>query len=330
MSIERRAVLDVGSNSIKLLVADVEDRSVIPVIEQSRQTRLGQGLYRANVLQPDRIEATVQAAREFTVAAREQGVRSLRVIATSATRDALNRNQLTLALESVTGSPVEIITGEREADLAFAGVCTDKQYQNVPVLILEVGGGSSQILLGRGASVHYRASLPLGTVRLLQCHHHGDPPLPEEHLACEEFLATFLSGELGTKLESAILAECAAFHEKPVFVGTGGTASILGGLVIGLKEFDRERLDQARLSMSHVAAQDENLWSLTLQSRRELPGLPSNRADIILYGVAIVKAVMRHLDLSEFRVSTRGLRFGALVSAGVWAGKQGEKSRRGS
>src|SRR5262249_29970487 len=141
MAPERRAVIDVGTNSVKLLVADVQGREVHPVWEESAQTRLGRGFYQSHHLQPETVAQTAAAVAAFAAKAREMQAQVPRVIATSAARDALNAGELTGAIESAAGLPVEIISGEREAEWAFRGVTTDAELSGKPLLLLDVGGG---------------------------------------------------------------------------------------------------------------------------------------------------------------------------------------------
>ena len=138
----RRAVIDIGTNSVKLLVADVEGAEVRPVREESRQTRLGQGLYTRQRLQAGPIAKTAAAAAEFAARARDHQAASIRVIATSAARDALNSQELTDAIERSCGLRVEIISGAQEADLVFQGVTSDPALAAMPLVLLDVGGGT--------------------------------------------------------------------------------------------------------------------------------------------------------------------------------------------
>lgn len=315
MNTERRAVLDVGTNSVKVLVADVSGTSVSPLLEQSRQTRLGDGLYEQHLLRPDRIAATVAAAAEFHSLALERQARVFRIVATSATREARNRAELLQPLQEAWGVPVEVISGEVEADLAFAGVCTDERYRDVPLAVLEVGGGSTQVLLGHAGKVHYKVSLSLGAVRLLQRCPHSNPPSLAEHKACKAVISELLDERVAREVNSAIRAECSSCQGECIFVGTGGTASVLGGMAAGLESFDRTILDQTCLTLDEVVAHENRLWQSSLESRKQFVGLPPNRADIILYGASIVSSVMRVLGAGPYRVSTRGVRFGAALTA---------------
>ena len=307
----RRAVIDVGTNSIKLLVADVDGHQVRPVWEGSKQTRLGQGLYRTQRLHPAAVAQTASVVAEFAAAAREQEARSIRVIATSAARDAVNGGELTAAIQQAAGLPVEIISGEREADLAFQGVTTDPALALAPLLLLDVGGGSTEFILGKGEHKHFRASFPLGSVRLIETIPHGDPPKPEEFAACRKSVSDFLQQEVEPRLRPAMLREAAQGALR--LVGTGGTATILARMETQMEGYDRERMEATRLSRIRLQWHAEHLWSLSLERRQQVVGLPKNRADVILAGVVIYEAVMSRLDFAELRISTRGLRFAAVM-----------------
>ena len=184
----RRAVIDVGTNSIKLLVADVRRRDVQPVHEESKQTRLGKGFYETRQLQPEPIARTAEAVWEFAEIARERNAATVRVIATSAARDAVNPTDLTMAIERASGLKTEIISGAREAEWAFQGVATDPELAKQPLLLLDVGGGSTEFILGHGTKKNFAHSFPLGTVRLLEKFPHSDPPTRGEFTKCRDWL----------------------------------------------------------------------------------------------------------------------------------------------
>ena len=315
MKPERRAVIDVGTNSIKLLVAEVSGGEVRPLLEESRQTRLGQGFYQTHELQAERIAQTAEAVAQFVTRAREYEAVSVRVIATSAAREATNSLQLVAAIRQAGGLKVEVISGEEEAGLAFRGIGTDPQLAGKPLLQLEVGGGSTQFILGHNKAPTYLQSFRLGSVRLLEKLPHSDPPKPAELAACRSLLDEFLAREVRPVLQPQLerKAELSGDSSPRQLVGTGGTASILGCMEAKLDHFDRPALEAVRLSFERVQHQVEVLWSLTLERRRDIVGLPRNRADVILTGSAIFEAVMRQFAFRALRISTRGLRFGAVL-----------------
>jgi exopolyphosphatase/guanosine-5'-triphosphate,3'-diphosphate pyrophosphatase len=308
MESARRAVIDVGTNSIKLLVADVCGRDVQPVHEESRQTRLGKGFYETHRLQPESVAHTAAAVWEFAEIAREKSSATIRVIATSAARDALNPNDLTSAVERASGLKTEIISGAREAEWAFQGVATDTELAKQPLLLLDVGGGSTEFILGHGLKKHFAHSFPLGTVRLMEKFPHSDPTR-REFIKCRDWLKRFLQNEVRPLLAPALKHETGEIQ----LVGTGGTASILARIEKKLDRFDREKIERTVLSFEQVVAHRKNLWKLPLVERKEIVGLPKLRADVILTGVIIYEAVMEEFGFKQLRVSTRGLRFAAVM-----------------
>jgi exopolyphosphatase/guanosine-5'-triphosphate,3'-diphosphate pyrophosphatase len=321
----RRAVIDVGTNSIKLLVADVAGRDVQPVFEESKQTRLGEGFYEAHRLQPGPIAKTAQAVADFAGQAQAHGAAAIRVIATSAARDAVNSSELTAAVQKASGLGIEIISGDVEADWAFRGVTTDSALARQPLMILDVGGGSTEFILGEGGTKYFSQSFPLGTVRLMQQVPHGDPPTPGELADCRQRVRTFLQCEVQPRVETEYERLVRANQPGETsgqggralqLVGTGGTASILGCMEAALDHFDRARLEATRLSFERLRWHVEHLWGLPLGQRKQVIGLPPNRADVILTGVAIYEGIMECFSLWDLRISTRGLRFAAVLTMG--------------
>jgi exopolyphosphatase/guanosine-5'-triphosphate,3'-diphosphate pyrophosphatase len=307
----RRAVIDVGTNSIKLLVADVCGRDVQPVWEGSIQTRLGHGFYETHRLQADPIAQTAEAVAEFAVTARRHDATSIRCIATSAARDAVNPEDLLKAIHAASGLSVEIISGEQEAEWVFQGVTTDPELARRPLLLLDVGGGSTEFILGQGNHKHFARSFPLGTVRLLESIPHSDPPSARELEECRVWIKRFLCDKVAPELIPALKHEASSGTVE--LVGTGGTTSILARIEAKLDGFDRERIEGTRLNLGSVQRHVNHLWSLPLVERQKIPGLPKKRADVILTGVAIYETVMVEFGFKELRVSTRGLRFAAVM-----------------
>ena len=305
----RRAVIDVGTNSIKLLVADVAGRDVQPVHEESRQTRLGRGFYETHRLQPEAVACTAEAVWDFAQTAREKNSTSIRVFATSAARDATNPADLTDTIFRASGLKTEIISGAREAEWVFQGVTTDPELARHPLLLLDVGGGSTEFIVGGGGKKHFAHSFPLGTVRLMEKFPHSDPPTRGEFNACRDWLKNLLHVEVRSQLAPALKNESGEIW----LVGTGGTTSILARIENKLDRFDREKIERTVLDFDQLVAWRKRLWHLPLEERKEIPGLPKLRADVILTGVLIYEMVMEEFGFKQLRVSTRGLRFAAVM-----------------
>lgn len=309
----RRAVIDIGTNSVKLLVADVDETGVTPIHETAEQTRLGRGFYETHLLQPEALADTARAVAGFVQQARKLGATAPRIFATSAARDARNPEALLAVVDQAGGLNVEIISGELEAEWAFRGVTSDPQFARQPLLLLDVGGGSTEFILGQGDHKHFRHSFALGAVRLMETIPHNEPPRVEELAATRALLRTFLATQVAPQLELALARERS--QGELLLVGTGGSASVLASMETGLGKFDRRKIEAARLGVEQVRAWVDRLWRLPLAERRKIPGLPPPRADVMLTGAAIYEAVMEHFRFAELRVTTRGLRFAAVMES---------------
>lgn len=315
MALTRRAVIDVGTNSVKLLVADVEKCSVLPILEESEQTRLGKGFYESHLLQRDAIDDTARAVAHFTAMARNHNPISVRVIATSAARDATNKGELLEAIKAASGLDVEIISGEQEADLVYEGVRSDPTLVGQRLLILDVGGGSSEFIIGQDESPEFVRSFPLGSVRLLESLRPSDPPTPQEMEHCRDYLRKFFAEHI----RSAVGPVLAQAREGTQLIGTGGAATILARMEYALDKYRRPEIEGARIPLESVRGWMQKLWSMPLGERRAIVGLPKKRADVILTGMAIYEAVLQELGFAELRASTRGLRFAAVLQPAPFA-----------
>jgi len=307
----RRAVIDIGTNSVKLLIADVAGREVQPVHEESRQTRLGKNFYETHRLQPEAIARTAEAVWEYAEVARERDAASIRVIATSAARDAVNKDDLIKTIERASGLKIEIISGEQEAEWAFQGVATGSDLAKTPLLLLDVGGGSTEFIVGHTGRKHFAESFQIGTVRLMEKIPHSDPPTPEEFAKCRDWLKAALQKDVCPKLGPVLQRETKAGAIQ--LAGTGGTATILAKLELQLERYDRDKIEATRLRLTQIQAHRKQLWKLPLARRKEVPGMPKSRADVALTGILIFETVMEEFGFSELRVSTRGLRFAAVM-----------------
>lgn len=309
MQSEVRAVIDVGTNSVKLLVADVEGAVIRPLHEASQQTRLGQGFYETRVLRPGAIDQTAKAVAEFATEAQAWTPAVLKVIATSAARDAINKEQLIGALEAAAAVRVDVVTGSQEAELAFRGVTSDPQLAGKNLLVMDVGGGSSEFILGSCGHAAFTESFPIGSVRLLEKFSVSDPPKGSERSQCEEEVR----GILENGLKPHLTPHLERLNGELELVGTGGTSTILARMKSRLRSFSRELIEGTFLSRPEMEFEIMRLWNMPLEQRRQIVGLPPNRADVILTGAIIFHEVMKTFCIETLRVSTRGLRFAALM-----------------
>jgi exopolyphosphatase / guanosine-5'-triphosphate,3'-diphosphate pyrophosphatase len=305
----RRAVIDIGTNSVKLLVADVQASSVIPFLECSEQTRLGKGFYPHHILRPDAIDHTAEVVSAYQKQALQAGALTIRILATSAVREAQNQMALTERISLSTRLAVEVLSGEQEAELAFRGIATDPRLARHPLVIVDVGGGSTQIIFHAGDGNLSHHSYRLGAVRLWEQIQPSDPPLPAELERCHQWLEDFIDRHIRPDLSGVLLA---SHHVKALLVAIGGTSTVLALMHRQLTTFNRSMIEDTVLTLDQVQKQLQELWHRSLLERRQAIGLPSNKADVILTGVAIHESLMRFFKFNKLYTSTRGLRFGAI------------------
>jgi exopolyphosphatase/guanosine-5'-triphosphate,3'-diphosphate pyrophosphatase len=239
--------------------------------------------------------------------ARGHGAASVRVIATSAVREAINGLRLVEAVKEATGLTTEVISGKTEADWSHKGVRSNRRFANQRLLVLDVGGGSTEFIVAERDRIHFRESFELGTVRAFEALRPPSDPGPKDLALARRHLGEFLEHE--------VLPAISGHLESPVdlAVGVGGTTAILALVELGSPAFDRNAVESHVFTPTSLAWLVERLWRLPLSGRRSLPGLPPERADVILTGVAIYEAILLRLRLPTLGISTRGLRFGALL-----------------
>ena len=303
-------MIDVGTNSVKLLLAEVGGAGIRPLAEISEQTRLGYGFYQTRRLLPEAVEHTARVVAEFSGVAAQWGAGSPRVIATSTARKAMNQAELVEAIRRASGLTVQVISGDQEAAWAFRGVASEARFAGRTVLIVDVGGGSTQCILGQNAVQRSRQSFPMGAVRLLEHLRPADPPTPGDWVACRSAIRGLLEEAWRPVLEPHLRA----FPARTIqLAGASGTSNVLASMELGLLNYDRDAIESRPLTAAQVQARLAQLWHLPLVERRKIAGLPLDRADIILTGTAIYAGIMEAFGFGRLQVSTRGYRFGALL-----------------
>jgi exopolyphosphatase/guanosine-5'-triphosphate,3'-diphosphate pyrophosphatase len=287
----RRAVIDIGTNTVKLLVADVLDGNVIPVVSKDQTTRLGEGVTKSKRLSQAAITRTVQTIDGLLNEARRLGATDLLALTTSAVRDAENRNEFLGQVRSQCGLEVQVITGEREAELIFRGVSSDPQWSRQPILVVDVGGGSAEFIQGQSERMELFQSLPLGALRLT------------EQFGEENFT------ELCDHLRSTLRPTLARYDSRSRrMICTGGTGTTIARIACGT-------VDHSAVSQDRLVALVDRLRAMPLAERKKVPGLPPERADIIVAGAAVFLLTMEIVGAKEVTASIRNLRYGALIAS---------------
>lgn len=288
------AVVDCGTNTTRLLITDGRG----PAAERrSEITRLGRGVDATGRLDPAAVERTLECLRAYRAAMDRHTPSALRVIATSAARDAANRADFLEAAESILGAAPEVLSGRDEAEAAFRGAVSGLDAADGPFVVVDIGGGSTELAYGADRCTD-ALSLDIGSVRLTEKYVHHDPPQPEELSACLTVTELHLDDAL--RAVPALAQPCR-------LVGVAGTVTTVAAVELGLIEYDRDRIHH--FALSKEAAEDvfRTLAVEALADRIHNPGLHPGRADVIVAGACILVKIMRYFDFDECLVSESDL-----------------------
>lgn len=296
----RAATIDIGTNTVLLLVADFEGGALRPVLERAKVTRLGEGVDRNHRLLHAACERTLACLVEYAEEIRKLGATRLDAVGTSALRDASGGQEFVERAAEILGVAPRVIDGDEEARLTFAGALSGLPHVG-KVTVFDIGGGSTEIVVGTASPNQRRieaaVSLNIGSVRLFERHAHGDPPSAEEMRAVRRDIAR-------------ALADAPPPHADALLVGVAGTITQLAALELELAKYDATRVHGYTLTRGALARLATRLESLELAQRRRLPGMEPARADVLVVGSAIALAVLEWAGAAELVVSDRGVRWG--------------------
>ena len=302
----RLAVIDVGTNTIRLLVAESDGGPTYRTLLTAQEiTRLGQGLLPSRELQPEPIRRTVRVLRRYRELADAQRAATILAVGTSALREAKNRTAFLTVARDEAGVEVAVIPGEDEARLGLLGVRAGLPNAPARLAMMDIGGGSTELLVADGETVLAAVSTGLGVVKLTESCLHADPPLPTE-------LET-VRREAVERLDRARTVELRGIPPGNTFVGTAGTVTSLAAVDLALVPYDPVRVSGHRITRVRIAQILHRLASLPLADRRRVPGLEPARADVIVAGGVICLAAMEVLGFPELTVSDGGFREGILL-----------------
>ena len=310
----RVAAIDCGTNSIRLLVADLSAGKLTDVHREMRIVRLGQDVDATGRLAPEALERTRMALADYVAITRRAGAERVRMVATSATRDAANREDFFGMVRHTLGTDADVITGEEEARLSFTGAVGDLEPADGPFVVVDVGGGSTEVVLGdwdgTSAEVTVARSVNVGCVRITERHLRSDPATPEEISDAEQFAARILEE---------------AFADVPVdkartWVGVAGTITTLSAVAQRLPAYDPERTHLSRLSLETVRGSAADLLASTHLQRAGNPAIHPGRVDVIAGGALIVRVLAEELHaragITELVVSEHDILDGIALGLG--------------
>ncbi|MER5384657.1 Ppx/GppA phosphatase family protein [Streptomyces sp. NPDC002688] len=298
----RVAAVDCGTNSIRLLVADADPRTG-ELVELDRRmiiVRLGQGVDRTGRLAPEALERTFAACREYAAAVKEHGAERLRFVATSASRDAENRDAFVRGVLDILGVEPEVITGDQEAEFSFTGATkelTGRDDLAKPYLVVDIGGGSTEFVVGADR-VDAARSVDIGCVRMTERHlvHDGavtDPPTAEQIAA--------MRADIEAALDLA--GETVPLHQARTLVGLAGSVTTIAAIALGLDAYDSARIHHSRVSVDRVREITAWLLRSTHAERAAVPSMHPGRVDVIAAGALVLLSIMERTGAREVVVS---------------------------
>jgi exopolyphosphatase/guanosine-5'-triphosphate,3'-diphosphate pyrophosphatase len=299
---KRVAVIDIGTNSTRLLVADVAGGRVSPLERRSTVTRLGRGVDLSGHLSAEAIEDVCTAIGAYVGILEELGAETVDAIATSAVRDAGNGSAFIAELRERFALSARVLDGEEEARATYLGA-TSESLPTEPTLVVDIGGGSTELVVGTGSEVSFHDSLQAGVVRHTERCFSGDPPTPEEMEA------------LAADVRSLIAMSVGAGIEVSQGIAVAGTPTSLAAVEMELEPYDPTRVHGHVLALPSIQRMLSQLASVPLAERVEIPGLHPDRAPTIVAGVVILIGTMRAFELEEIAVSEHDILYGTALAA---------------
>jgi exopolyphosphatase/guanosine-5'-triphosphate,3'-diphosphate pyrophosphatase len=306
MDAMRVAVVDIGTNSTRLLLADVAGPQVEQVERRTTVTNMGRGVDHTGLICTEAIDDVCSVVAGYKACYEEMGAERVIAIATSAVRDATNGEAFVAELRERFGIHARLLTGEEEAHLTYLGATAQRQAED-PTLVFDIGGGSTELIVGSGTEVEFHTSLQAGTIRQSERHLTSDPPDPHE---LED-----LAAEIRNLIEVAIATQPDAHPSHAIAVA--GTPTSLAAIDQQLEPYDPGRVHGYRLAMKRIQRMLSRLSSLPLAERLRVPGLHPGRAPTIVAGTVILVQVMRAFGLEEIEVSELDILQGSALSAAM-------------
>jgi len=309
--VSRVGAIDCGTNSIRLLVADVDPASgdLVDVVRRMDVVRLGQGVDRTGRIAPEAMARTLAATADYARVCRELGVERVRFVATSASRDAANRDEFVAGVRDLVGVEPEVVAGSTEAELSFAGATRELLADGLtgPFVVADIGGGSTEIVRGSSA-VEFARSVDVGCVRLTERHLVGDPPSEAEVVAARADIEAGLD----------LVAEVVPMAGASTLVGLAGSVTTVAACALDLPVYDPARIHRARLGVDQVRDACDRLLAMTREQRAALPYMHPGRVDVIGAGAliwwAVVDRLVEHSGLTDVVISEHDILDGIAFS----------------
>ena len=284
--------IDIGTNSMRLLVAEYKDGKLENRKKYVNTTRIGQGVDKQGYITDDAIERNIKALVEFSNICKEQNCEKIYCMGTSALRDSKNKDLFVKLAKAKAGIDVDIISGEEESNLGFKGVLEGLETSD-DILVIDIGGGSTEFIIGNKEGIRFSKSENVGALRMTEKFLHKDPIDDEEFKSMSKFIYEEVKDTL----------EYIKSYRVKKIVGIGGTITSLSAMNQELEVYSMEKIHNSNISLSEIELILQNLKNMTLNDKKSLKGLQPKRADIITAGVEILHTIMKNIEIKEIIVS---------------------------
>ncbi|WP_281897341.1 Ppx/GppA phosphatase family protein [Phytohabitans aurantiacus] len=281
------AAIDCGTNSIRLLIASPGPDGLVDIVRRMEIVRLGQGVDRTGRLAPEALERTRVALASYAAQIAEHEASRVRMVATSATRDASNADEFRVMVKETLGVEPEVVTGDEEARLSFTGAVRGLSAE-APYLVVDIGGGSTEFVVG-ASTVDSAISVDIGCVRMTERHLHTDPPGSAE--------VTAATADITAAVDRALAAVDGG--RAATLVGLAGSVTTVAAIALGLTSYQPERIHHARISYDDVAAVTARMLESTTEQRLAIPVMHPGRADVFAAGALILRTIMDRSGMSS-------------------------------
>ncbi|MBT3755104.1 MAG: Ppx/GppA family phosphatase [Candidatus Cloacimonetes bacterium] len=296
---DKYAILDIGTNSIKFFLFSIENGKLTTIIDTNNISRLGEGLLKTGIISDEAMDRNIEALRGFMKSAKEENVKEITAVGTMCLRTANNSDVFLKKAKEELGLTIKVIPGEEEARLSYLAVLSTIGNTDKNVVVFDTGGGSTEFIFGKGANLNNRISLNLGAVHPTEEFLVSDPVTNDELKKMQDHMMDFFSEKITEK-------------KADYLIGIGGTVTSMGAVMHKMVKYDPKIIQGSQMSLEEVKRQIELYQNKTIEERKQIPGLQPKRADVILAGAGIINAIMEIFEIDSFTISDRGLRHGLM------------------
>ena len=293
------AILDIGTNSIKFFLFSIKNRKSATIIDTNNISRLGEGLLKTGIISDEAMNRNIEALREFMKSAEEENVKEITAVGTMCLRTAKNSDVFLKKVKDELGLTIKVIPGEEEARLSYLAVLSTIGNTDKNVVVFDTGGGSTEFIFGKGTNLNSRISLNLGAVHPTEEFLISDPVTNDELKKMQDHMLDFFGKRITNK-------------RADYLIGIGGTVTSMGAVMHKMVKYDPKIIQGSQMSLEEVKKQIDLYKNKTIEERKQIPGLQPKRADVILAGAGIINTIMEIFKIDSFTISDRGLRHGLM------------------